>query len=262
MKHLALLLLFTLGCNNTSKNEANSIIEKTEITEPIAFNLLDTVLKNLGIEKENCRLDLVALKENPLNNNETFLAIPEIVKRDENDDFYFEFNSHIIIADTYTGNIKQKYFESSKTNGWISDAVTLAEIKIDTAPFIVTNNKRAFGVRIYQYNNSKPNPYSSKTISLFLSSDNSLNKILDNYNIMEYTGEWDTDCYGEFMKEDKILIMSDKKNNEYFNIIIKNKITETENYRGDNGNCESRVKSKNIKTLLTYNGKEYIPVIK
>ena len=55
----------------------------------------------------------------------------------------------------------------------------------------------------------------------------------------------------------KVLIISKNKTNGYFDILVKNKITETTNYEDRNGNCDSKEKITTTKTVLKFNGKEY-----
>ena len=253
---IILLVIFT-SCKSKTKEDQKVLDKATTTVTKIDFNLIDTVLKNLKIEKEDCKLDLIALKENPSNSKETIIAIPEIIKTDPEDDSYFEFDSHILIVDTKTGEIKQKYFESAKTNDWLSDAVMLTDIKIDTAPYLVSKNNRAFGIRVYYRNNSQPNPYSYETISLFLKTNNSLLKILNNYNVMEYHGESDTVCYGDFVGSKSVLIMTKDKTNGYFNILVKNKIIETKSRPDKNDDCIDSEVITTTKTTLKFNNKNY-----
>lgn len=255
MKYLIIMLTLTLtSCILKTKKEVKTT-EKAIITTPkIEFNLIDVVLKNLNIKKENCKIDLIALKKDPNNFEETIIVIPEIV---DEGDHYFELNSYILIVNSVTGKVIHKYFESSKTNNWVSDAVRLTKITIDTSPYNVTDNNRAFGIRVFYYGMSRANPYNHETISLYITKDNSLKKILNNYNITEYNGHWDTNCVGEFIDEKKVLIISKNKSNEYFDILVKNKITETTNYEDKNGDCDSTEKITAEKTLLKFNGKEY-----
>ena len=91
------------------------------------INHLAKILKQLNLDKQKCKVTLIVSKPFPNNINETIIVIPEIVTEEEG---YFELNSYILIIDTFTGIIKSKYFESSKTNNWVSDAVRLTQIKI------------------------------------------------------------------------------------------------------------------------------------
>lgn len=218
------------------------------------INHLSSVIKQLNLEESKIKKDLVVSKIRPNNPEETMVVIPEIVDEGEQ---YFELNSYILIIDTETGKIKQQYFESAKTNDWLSDAVRLTEIKIDTAPYMVSENKRAFGIRVYYYGSSHPNPYSNETISLFIAKEDTLKKILNNYSVMTYGGEWDTNCNGEFIGEKKILIMSKEKTNGNFDILVKNKITETTNYIDENNDCEATEKVTRAKTILSFVNGEY-----
>ena len=217
-------------------------------------SLINKVVKQLHLDKSKIQNELVVSTIIPNNPNETIIVIPEIVDEGE---MYFELNSHILIIDSKSGNIKSHFFESSKTNNWISDAIQLTEITIDTAPYKVSKNERAFGIRLHFIGSSRPNPYENETISLFVQSKNKLKKVLNNYEILYNGGEWDTDCEGKFVDERKVLIISNNKTNGFFDIFVKNKITETTNYINENGECNSIDKVKTKKTSLKFNGYEY-----
>ncbi|MFK7809426.1 MAG: hypothetical protein AB8F74_16600, partial [Saprospiraceae bacterium] len=104
----------------------------------------------------------------PNNTKETIMVIPEVAEEEED---FFTLNSYILIVNNETGKIINKYFESS---AWQSDAVILSEIIIDTAPYNISENNRAFGIRDSYYTRSQPNPYRSSNISLFIKSENKL----------------------------------------------------------------------------------------
>ncbi len=255
MKYLiTLLILIVTSCVSQTTEEVK-ITEKAIISTPkIEFKLIEAVLKNLNIKKENCKIDLIVSKKNPNNFEETIIVIPKLVKEGED---YFELNSYIVIANNETGKIIHQYFESSKTNNWVSDAIKLVEIVIDTAPYNVTDNNRAFGIRVRYVGSAQVNPYENETISLYIIKGNTLKKIVTNYSVIKYNGYWDTKCIGEFIDEKKVLIISKNKTNGYFDISVKNKIIETTNYKDESGNCDSKEKITKEKTLLKFNGKEY-----
>ena len=218
------------------------------------YTLIVSVLSELHLSFLMVKTNLVASRVHPQDPNEVIIAIPEIVDEREH---YFELNSHIVIADSRSGKIRHTYFESFQTNQWVSDAVELREIKIDTAPYQVSQEKRAFGIRVYYLGLSRPNPYENETLSLFVRSENELKKILSNYSVMDYGGEWDTDCLGEFLRSEKILFMSKKQTNSWFDILVKNMIIETKNGVEENGECISNETISTENTLLKFNGEEY-----
>ena len=133
----------------------------------------------------------------------------------------------------------------------------LTDIKIDTAPYKVADNNEAFGVRVYYRGLSKANPYRNETISLFIKSDDSLRRILKNYGVDSEVGQWDTKCAGEYLKHKKILIVTTNKTNNYYNILVKNKITKTTVYEDENGDCDDKEKVTTEETLLKFNGEGY-----
>lgn len=263
MKYLIAILVLTLySCAFNIEEDEKKAIEKTNTTvSKIDFNLLNTVLKNLNLKKENCKIDWVSMKEIPNNPKETIMVIPEIVEENE-EDHYIELNSYILIVNTETGEIINNFFESSKTNRWVSDSAELREISIDIAPYNVANNKRAFGIKVKHVGNFGANPYELEIITLFLKSENTLKKVLKNYDVMEYGGERITNCAGEFVRQNKTLIITPNKTNNYYDILVETKITDTIGYEDEFGNCESEISITTKKTVLQYNGTQYKPVDK
>lgn len=238
MRHFIVILLSFISLNAFSQNST----------------LINSVISQLNLDESKLKIDLIVSKAQPNNANETIVVIPEIVDEGE---YFFELNSHILIVNTTTGKIINSYFESFETNGWVSDAIVLSKIKIDTAPYMVANKNRAFGIRVYCLGSSRANQFNNETISLFIKSGNTLKKILDNYDVMNFGGEWDTDCYGEFNQEDRVFMMSNKKTNGYFDIVVKNKITETKNFIDDDNDCDHTETVSTTKTVLKFNTKEY-----
>ncbi|WP_291871553.1 hypothetical protein, partial [Maribacter sp.] len=218
--------------------------------------LIDKVISQLGLDFSQVNTHLLAAKVNPSNTQETIIVIPEFVDSD-NDEYHYQLNSYIVLVNNLTGSITHTYFESSKTNGWESDAIQLSKISIDTAPYIVAKDTRAFGVRVNYFGSSRVNPYTKKTISLFVKSGDALKKVLHNYPVMNYGGEWDTDCEGEFTEEKRILIISEKTTNGYFDIIAKSTITYSANYVPEDGDCESKKEVTRKKTSLKFDGETY-----
>jgi len=255
MRHLFILILLTVtSCISKQKEpvKVENPIVTTDIQ--IEFNLLNTVLENLTIEKKNCKLDLVVSKQNPNNPEETIIVIPEIV---EDGEHYNELNSYILIVNTETGKIVNNFYESSKTNRWVSDTAELIEISIDTSPYYLSDWDRAFGIRVKHVGSLIANPYKNEFISLFIESKNTLEKILINFDTMNYGGERISSCFGEFVSENRVLMMTNNKTNNYFDILVNSKITETINFKNENGDCDSKVNTITEKRILKFNGKTY-----
>lgn len=219
------------------------------------FALINGVLSDLGLDWIQTKTDLIATKVNPKNPEETILIIPEIVDEREQ---YFDLNSHIVIADNRSGKITRYYFESNRTNKWFSDAIELGEIQINQNLFKITENKAAFGLYASYFGESRVNPYQSKTLSLFIKSEDSLIKVLSNYAVDNFGGEWDGDCNGEFVGEKKNVYTGSRKTKGYFDLLVNNKIMETKGFKDNAGECRTEKSFHFKNTVLEFNGKKYI----
>lgn len=263
-KQIILLLLLTIKSYGFKEKKtilkSTSIIKKEiMIKDKILSNseLINTVLSQLNLKKENCKTSFISVKDMPNSKEMSIVIIPEISSENE-EEYSFELNSYILIVNKKTGKIKSKFYESSKTNDWTSDALMLTNITIDTAPYTIRKNKRAFGVRVHYLGSSKPNPYEKETISLFIEDDNNkLNRVLNKYEINGNFGEWDMNCAGEFTYFNSILIISKTTINDYYNINVKTTTIKTNNFEAEIGDCKSTdIKTIN-KTKLIFNGNEY-----
>ncbi|MFD2562916.1 PA3715 family protein [Aquimarina rubra] len=198
-------------------------------------------------------------KELPNNLNETVMVMAE-TENDVSEEDY-SLTSHILIVNSITGKIKNYFSENSKSNGWVSNAIFIDNIAIDTLSYKLNSSKNAFGVIVKFRSSSQPNPYSEERISLFTKENDSLKKILDFYMIHEDSGIVNVNmntCYSDFKITTNRLSISNTNTNGYYDIVVNKTITQR-NFRDDeNGECNP--KEKIIATeeiVLKFNGKEY-----
>ena len=232
-----LLFIFTLlFCSYVVKAQEN-------------VQVYNQVIKTLGIPKDKIDKDLYTEKVLPYDTYKLVMVFPIRKGNDENE---ATFDLYVVVYDFLQKRITQSY---KGIDEYYSDAVELQELSIDTAKFILTEGIRAFGIRAFYKNGSKVNPYSEETFSLFLPENTSLKKILDQYQLSTYNGEWNYNCEGSWSDEsNSMFIMDSKKTNGYFN--IKNK--QTFIGKGTDKDCNEGIMQKSTKTVfLKYNGKEY-----
>ena len=232
-----LLFIFTLlFCSYVVKAQENAQ----------AYN---QVIKTLGIPKNKIDKDLYTEKVLPYDTHKLVMVFPIRKGNDENE---ATFDLYVVVYDFLQQRITQSY---KGIDEYYSDAVELQELSIDTAKFILTEGIRAFGIRAFYKNGSKVNPYSEETFSLFLPENTSLKKILHQYQLSTYNGEWNYNCEGSWSDEsNSMFIMDSKKTNGYFNIKDK----QTFIRKATDKNCDDKVVEKSTKTVfLKYNGKEY-----
>lgn len=253
-----LILCFnSCGQNHRQSNKQNTLKEKTQeeqVKKPKYMDqVTETVLK-MNIELERCYSDYIIEQELPYSSNEKLIVIPEFETLE--DEYHFELNTHIAIIDSKTGKIKNKYFESSKTNGWVSNMIKLSNITIDTTFYKVSENKTAFAIKTSFIGQSKANPYDYDIITLFVSDKDSIVPILKNFMVLESKGVLGNECNGRFTTKKCVLTVSNSKTNNYFDINIKQTTINSTTYKSDNGDCDEKEESiVNSQTLKFVNGK-------
>ena len=214
-------------------------------------DLINKVLKELDISLEDCNQNLFVVKKLPYDSLISIMVLPIFTEKIEELDF--SINAHILMVNNRTGEIIHQFYEE---NTWISDAMRINEISIDTAPYLINADKRAFGIRVHYYVGSKPNPYSQDLLSLFIPEAKTLKKILNEYMVYSYSGEWDMFCTGEFIENNKILIVSKEQTNDFYNLIVKDKVIYL-NKMEEGEDCVDKETTETITTVLKFDGNQY-----
>lgn len=177
-----------------------------------------------------------------------------IEKMPENKIGYKTYAVHVLITDK-----ANKILATNVTIGDYEDELSAA--KIDVANFRLNDNTRAFGVRLTTERLSRAFGYSSEKINLFVYHEGVLKKILNDFEVYSSNKhEMFDNCEGAWNETKTILIMLDKKTNNYNNILAK---TQFSGYGYDEkkdgtGNCKENVTRKTSSKILTFDGSVYV----
>ena len=167
-----------------------SLFASTALAQMSPSELLEEVLIQLEINVEN--VEMRFLSEMAISDSEAILVFPEISEQGEQ---YAIYNSHILIVDRKDGSIKSRF---SRAEEWFSDASGIQAIEILFEPYQISNEYKVFGILIDYYVNSRANPYSSKSLSLFVIKEDKLERVLKDYIIYQFRGETNGVGDGEF----------------------------------------------------------------
>jgi hypothetical protein len=149
----------------------------------------------------------------------------------------------ILVWNIATKSIEKKYTKKAE---WTSDAMYLAELKIDTGLYYLNKSTRAFGIRYSYGGSSRVNPFGSDSINLYYFKNNQIVEVLNNFELERSNGENNGDCANSSYETSKsIFILSDKLTTKFNDIIVKTKFKD---YTLDE-DCEKEI----IKKLSTKN---------
>ncbi|MCU7615780.1 hypothetical protein NZ698_01100 [Chryseobacterium sp. PBS4-4] len=208
------------------------------------------VLNQLKLSSTQIHNELYTEKKMPNAENSFIIVVPVLQGKLEVDGF--SVKNTILITDN-EGIIKNKYIDPTEFG---SDAIMLQSFTIDTGLYNLNSNVRAFGIIAEYYGSSRPNPYSSSNLSLFYPDGKTLKKVLDGYNLKTFSGEWDTNCSGEFEGDTSVIIVDQAKTNGFANLKIKTESTKTIS-KELNGECSEDIKSKISYKTLKFNKSTY-----
>ena len=239
MQFILLFFAFSLGFETYSK----PLLSSSELKEPI--------LKQLGLTEKELMEEFWTEKALPYAPAQTVVVVPKLIYKDEG---MFTLDAIIVVVNSQTGKIIQQFQEG---NTVLSDAVYISSFTIDTAPYMLTKEIRAFAIRANYYGRSNANPYSEVQLSLFIQEGAILRRVLKDYVVESSAGEWNMECEGRFEDLKAILLFETEKTKDYFNLVIKERssVRTTEKIKGE---CEEKiVKNPEKKRVLHYNGKSY-----
>ncbi|WP_145927059.1 hypothetical protein [Jeongeupia sp. USM3] len=123
----------------------------------------------------------------------TLAVLPYL--REHSDGFVEVYDLETLVVDTASGTIVAHLFQSSAIT---SDTVRLSSITMDTARYRLTQDRRAFGIRIAYIGQSRVNPYNPTSLNLYVFDGRKLSIVLAKLAVSVNGGEWDGNCRGAF----------------------------------------------------------------
>lgn len=141
---------------------------------------------------------------------------------------------------------------------WYSDGISLRQLSIDTARYMLSPTIRAFGLRSVLANQSRANPYSTQTLALFVLEGSTLRPVLDGLVMEDQTGEWDSaNCTGEGAEHHRTVQIGKGFSHGFTDLVVR---TETVRMSavGQPDACDIKSTPAQVEvTTLHYNGSMY-----
>ncbi|MBN7807124.1 hypothetical protein JZX86_17365 [Agrobacterium rosae] len=188
----------------------------------------------------------------PANPQLTLVAVPLIKSANEDGTVG---DLELLVIDTASSAVKQRLLLDNRMT---DDAIRISAVEFDTARYRLSREQTAFGLRISTAGSSRPNPYNDVSLWLYVIDKGSLRPVLDGMIVSKNTGEWDTNCAGEFQSSESTLSMSSNRTHGYADITVVETSSTKTNFVEKDNNCEEKtVTSKPQILRLAYDGKEY-----
>lgn len=183
----------------------------------------------------------------------TLVAVP-LVRTVE--DWSGESDLEVLVVDNASQRILARLLEPNLLD-W--DAIHVDGLTFDTAPYRVSGDDIAFGIRISRRNGSRPNPFYETSLSLYELKAQRLRPLLSELVMTTSGAEWDMRCAGEFGERSGILIVTDKQGNAgYRDLLFKRAVTSSRK-EGVAESCET-VEEQNYQQQyrITYGEERYL----
>lgn len=164
------------------------------------------------------------------------------------------YDVEVLVADSRSGAIVAHLYEPAAIT---SDAVRFSHIDLDTARYQLTPSLRAFGVRATYEGSSRANPYEAQALSLYVLDGRTLRRVVADLNVMNSSGEWDTDCAGNFSKTVRTLAIGPAGQTGYAALNVAESTVNSES-KPVGGKCVSTDRAPGRTTAtLNYDGSAY-----
>ena len=198
-------------------------------------------------------LEQVICKVWPARSELTLVAVP--LPRAEHDG-YGETDLELLVAGSASGQVSMRRLLPGALD-W--DAIYVSGIAFDTAPYWVSERRLAFGVRVSRNGSSRANPFFEQSLNLYVLDGDAIRPVLSDLVMAEGSGEWDTNCTGEWNDMKRTLALAEQAGpNGYNDIILREKRTfSSAEVRGDE--CVSVDENRGQQRYrLTYDGERYV----
>jgi len=211
---------------------------------------MENIYDQLKVDKNKIAKEFVTYKILPNDTNSMIYVIP--VKTEE-EEGWWSADIHLLKLSTNSGKIiTYSIFE----NAIQCDAIKLYKIWIDSAPYDIKSNKRAFGIRLDYTNNSRAAGFDGETLLLVEEKNGVFLNVLK-LDVSKNVAYGGGDCENtEMYKQRSILVIDKMNSNKGYNNIIE-KVHFEHFYL--NKDCEDGKKEKkNFENVFQYNDSLYI----
>jgi hypothetical protein len=212
---------------------------------------MNNVIQLLQINSENVDRDLSIEKPmRYLPEMMAFAVLEKVGESDYSEEGHYKYKCHVFLYNASDKVITNKYVIENLE----SDAIRLSKVNFDFAPYMVQTNKRAFGFRISYSGSSRVNPYEEEQLTLFIQEKDKLVPVLKDFTSYLSTGDWDTNCAGEFNEKRAVFILEPTSTNGYFDMKVSYKNIKTIN-KIVSGDCKgTETATKSSEKLVYVNG--------
>lgn len=150
----------------------------------------------------------------------TLIAVP-LVREAQRD--YGQTDLEILVLDNVRQAIVARLIEPHLLD-W--DAIYVAGLAFDTAPYRLRGDDLAFGLRISRENSSRANSFSETQLHLYELQAQGVRPLLAELPVYRYWSEWDTTCAGDFSETKGVVIITEQPGHDGYRTLLL-KLTDT-----------------------------------
>ncbi|MBD9483280.1 hypothetical protein IB229_09870 [Pseudomonas sp. PDM14] len=227
-------------------------------TDPALAELKRNIQITLGSENIQGDIDFLIIPPNckiwPSQNGKSVLLQPygHTKKIGESEENYL--GMAIAIVNSKTGAIESLVNETKIVT---IDAIEPKSLSIDTATYRISPEEIAFGVRIFQQNQSRANPFQEEFINLYVPKNQKIEKVVSGLVTSTYNGEGDGFCGFKGENKYSTIAISPKIKNKKNKLIVTIKTKEILAYDKQGACIELNKYINSRKFTIQYNGKQY-----
>ena len=140
-----------------------------------------------------------------------------------------------------------------------SDAIYVAEIAIDTAPYKLRQDRLAFGVRVSRRNDSSMNPFTEQSLNLYVLESEVLRPVLGDLVVERSLGEWDGSCQGTWGGSSSTLAIAEQAGSAGYHDLLLHERSSQSRQEARGEQCATVEEQKDQQRhRLSYDGERYV----
>ncbi|WP_434136777.1 hypothetical protein JQR88_23405 (plasmid) [Pseudomonas luteola] len=162
----------------------------------------------------------------------------------------------VLMIETTSNKVLARRYEPHRLD---ADTVRVEGLMFDTAPYALNDSTLAFGLRVSRKGLSRANPQYETALSLYVPNADTLIPVLENLQIEDSFGEWDTACAGEFSDATGTIAMGKEVSHGYRSLVLRQKVHYTRQEAQSEEECISAEDTTDTyRYALVFNGNRYL----
>lgn len=175
--------------------------------------IIDQTLLQLNLSRADCLEDFLLAQT--VSGSDYLVVIPEITALES--EASYTLRGHVLLVEIESGRILAR---NNEPPTWYSDAFYLYKVEVLDNPLVFGVGVQNYGLSISYSVNSKPNPYDTSLLSVWVRQGENLKEIVTEFPLRVSSGETNAANAGEFEVHSRTLSVLPEAGKDWYDLQV------------------------------------------